>query len=173
MGSGGMVPHILNLCTRWRWVVSFTPRLLYYPEQKTLKPTGQEAGWILEPIWTRWRREKIPFHVPARNRTPVVQPVSLVTILTELSWILCVFLVVHLMVVRQIDSQSVYMHMKSMSHRFITEWPGALKGTLRWLKDERPARTEVAVQFQTFRCRLELLCMDTETGKPKQPFQGS
>jgi len=26
--SGGIVPHILNLGARQRWVVSFTPRLL-------------------------------------------------------------------------------------------------------------------------------------------------
>jgi hypothetical protein len=28
-GSGGVAPRILNLGTRWRWVVSFTPRPLY------------------------------------------------------------------------------------------------------------------------------------------------
>jgi len=28
-GSGGTAPRIFNLLTRWRWVVSFTPRLLY------------------------------------------------------------------------------------------------------------------------------------------------
>jgi len=27
-GSGGIAPRILNLCIRWRWVVSFTPRPL-------------------------------------------------------------------------------------------------------------------------------------------------
>jgi hypothetical protein len=27
-GSGAIVPHILNLGTRWRWVVNFTPRPL-------------------------------------------------------------------------------------------------------------------------------------------------
>jgi len=27
--SGGIAPHILNLSTRWSWVVSFTPWLLY------------------------------------------------------------------------------------------------------------------------------------------------
>jgi len=27
--SGGIVPHILNLGIRWRWVVSLTPRQLY------------------------------------------------------------------------------------------------------------------------------------------------
>jgi len=29
VGSGGIAARILDLCTRWRWVVSFTPWLLY------------------------------------------------------------------------------------------------------------------------------------------------
>jgi hypothetical protein len=29
LGSGGMGPRILDLRTRWKWVVSFTPRPLY------------------------------------------------------------------------------------------------------------------------------------------------
>jgi hypothetical protein len=33
LGSGGIAPRILVLGTRWRWVVSFTPRPLY-PEGK-------------------------------------------------------------------------------------------------------------------------------------------
>jgi hypothetical protein len=32
--SGGIAPRILDLGTRWRWVVSFTPRLLY-PQGKS------------------------------------------------------------------------------------------------------------------------------------------
>jgi len=28
MGSGGIVPHIVNLSTRWRWVINFMPRQL-------------------------------------------------------------------------------------------------------------------------------------------------
>jgi hypothetical protein len=28
-GSGGIAPRILDLGTRWRWMVSFTPRPLY------------------------------------------------------------------------------------------------------------------------------------------------
>jgi hypothetical protein len=31
MGSGGIYQRILNLGTRWRWMVSFTPRPLYPP----------------------------------------------------------------------------------------------------------------------------------------------
>jgi len=30
LGSGGATPLILKLYTRWRWVVSFTPRPLYF-----------------------------------------------------------------------------------------------------------------------------------------------
>jgi hypothetical protein len=32
-GSGGTAPHILDLSTRWRWVVSFTPRPLTHKER--------------------------------------------------------------------------------------------------------------------------------------------
>jgi hypothetical protein len=36
-GSGGTVPRILDLGTRWRWVVRFTPRPLY-PREKPWHP---------------------------------------------------------------------------------------------------------------------------------------
>jgi hypothetical protein len=42
--SGGIVPHILELGTRWRWVVSFTPRPLY-PQGKSLwYPLNRSLG---------------------------------------------------------------------------------------------------------------------------------
>jgi len=53
----------------------------------TLPPpvtTGQEAGWAADPVWTRWWREELRDH--AGIRIPVAQPVSVVTILTELYW---------------------------------------------------------------------------------------
>jgi len=37
LGSGGIAHCILNLGTRWRWVVSFMPRKLYYPQGKNLR----------------------------------------------------------------------------------------------------------------------------------------
>jgi hypothetical protein len=40
-GSGDIVPCILDLGTRWRWVVSFTPRPLY-PEGKS--PLDRRVG---------------------------------------------------------------------------------------------------------------------------------
>jgi hypothetical protein len=48
----GMAPHILNLGTRWRRVVTFTFLTSLLPV-----PTGQETGWVPEPVWTLLRRE--------------------------------------------------------------------------------------------------------------------
>jgi hypothetical protein len=45
-------------------------------------PTEWEAGWASETIWTKRRGEKFP--APAGNWSPVTQPLSPVTILTEL-----------------------------------------------------------------------------------------
>jgi hypothetical protein len=62
-----MVPRILDLGTR-RWVVSFMPLILPSGKEPSI-PVGWEAGWALEPVWTRWRRSKLPAHTG--NRTPV------------------------------------------------------------------------------------------------------
>jgi hypothetical protein len=42
-GSGGIAARILDLGTRWRWVVSFTPRPLY-PQRKN-PSTHWIGGW--------------------------------------------------------------------------------------------------------------------------------
>jgi hypothetical protein len=51
-------------------------------------PIVQEAGWAPEPVWTQRIDEKS--FAPARDRTPVVQPV-VSTILPELTRLLCIF----------------------------------------------------------------------------------
>jgi hypothetical protein len=33
---------------------------LFTPGEKPPVPIGQEAGWSPQPVWTRWRRKKIP-----------------------------------------------------------------------------------------------------------------
>jgi hypothetical protein len=43
-GSGSIAPRILNLGTRWRWVVSLTHRPLY-PEERT-PGTHWVGGWV-------------------------------------------------------------------------------------------------------------------------------
>jgi hypothetical protein len=56
-GKIDITPPILNLGTRRRWVISFTPRLLFHRE-RTLVSIELEACWATEPVWTFWRSEK-------------------------------------------------------------------------------------------------------------------
>jgi hypothetical protein len=42
--SGGIVPHILDLGTRWRWVVSFMPWPLYPQGKSTWYPLDRRLG---------------------------------------------------------------------------------------------------------------------------------
>jgi len=44
MGSGGVAPHILNLCTRWNWVASFTPQLLYPGERTPVQQSWSDRN---------------------------------------------------------------------------------------------------------------------------------
>jgi hypothetical protein len=71
-GSRGIVPPFLTLVL-WRWVVSFTPQLLY-PQVESLVPIGQEAGWTPHQVWMLWSRDKSL--APVRNWTPNFQPLA-------------------------------------------------------------------------------------------------
>jgi hypothetical protein len=95
--SGGKVPCILNLSTRWNWVVSFMSWPLNpqgknpYPpfscrlsRDCVVRAVGQEVGWTTVPVWVLWWREK-SYH--AGNWTPVVIAHSLITILIGLFWL--------------------------------------------------------------------------------------
>jgi hypothetical protein len=44
LGSGGIAPRILDLGTRWRWVVSFTPRPLYPRGNSPAYPLDRRLG---------------------------------------------------------------------------------------------------------------------------------
>jgi hypothetical protein len=72
-GRGVQLLLILNLSTRWWWVVSITPQPCFTPGKEPLVPTGQEAGWVPEPVWMQRLEEKSSASV--RDRTPVVQSV--------------------------------------------------------------------------------------------------
>jgi hypothetical protein len=65
LGSGDTAPRILDLGTRWRWVISFTPRPLYSkvkvspylnwaPRHRGVLGSGGIAPRILD-LGTRWR----------------------------------------------------------------------------------------------------------------------
>jgi hypothetical protein len=43
-GSEGIAPRILDLGTRWRWVVSFTPRPFYLQEKSPWYPLDRRLG---------------------------------------------------------------------------------------------------------------------------------
>jgi hypothetical protein len=44
LGERGIAPRILDLSTRWRWMVSFTPRPLYPQEKSPLYPLDRRLG---------------------------------------------------------------------------------------------------------------------------------
>jgi hypothetical protein len=62
----GITPCILDLSTRWRLVVSFTPQQLY-PRERAPSTHWIVALWSPEMVWT-WIREKFP--APAKTQTP-------------------------------------------------------------------------------------------------------
>jgi hypothetical protein len=71
-----MAPRIHDLGTRWRWVVSFTPRPLYLRERGP--GTHWIGGWVgPRAILDAVVKRKIP--TPRREsnpKTPIVQPVA-------------------------------------------------------------------------------------------------
>jgi hypothetical protein len=71
-GSGGIVPGILDLGTRWRSVVSFTPRPLYSQEKSPWYPLDRRLGRraVLDVVVKR----KIPS--PRRESKLIIPPVA-------------------------------------------------------------------------------------------------
>lgn len=72
--SGCRYPCIFNLCLRWRWVVSFTPWLLYHREKGPPIASEQGAKCASKPIWTFWRDQSLAL---AGNWTMIPQMLSL------------------------------------------------------------------------------------------------
>jgi len=69
-GNVGIAPLILNLVTKQRCVINFTPPVALPRGKQPPVPTV----WAAESVWTRWRRENIP--VPAANLTLALQSVA-------------------------------------------------------------------------------------------------
>jgi hypothetical protein len=84
-GSGCIAPRILNLCTRCRWNVSFSP-----PGRD--RGTHWIGGWVgPEPVWTQWRWEET-HRCPRWEPNPSCPARSLDTIPTELPRLLVLLL---------------------------------------------------------------------------------
>jgi hypothetical protein len=76
-GGGGIVPRILNLCTRYRWDASFKP-CPFYPWRKS--PSKRWIrGWA---VWTHGEENTLCLR---RESSPCYPACSLIIILTELS----------------------------------------------------------------------------------------
>jgi hypothetical protein len=80
LGNGDIAPRILGLGTRWRRVVSFTPREKspWYPLHRRLGGPQRRSG--------RGGEEKNFQPLPGLE-PPIIQPVAL-RYTTELSWVL-------------------------------------------------------------------------------------
>jgi hypothetical protein len=72
-GSGCIDRHFLDLCTRWRWVVSFTPRSLY-PRWKSSRNTLYMR--LGAPQIRSGRRGEGKILDPSGFRTPIPQSSS-------------------------------------------------------------------------------------------------
>jgi hypothetical protein len=73
MGEWRYSSTILDLGTcGGEWSASRSVQFI--PEKMPSVPIGQEARWVLEPIWTLWNKEK--FLAPVGNGTQVVQPAA-------------------------------------------------------------------------------------------------
>jgi hypothetical protein len=65
---------VLDLSTRWRWVVSFMHHLLYPWGKSPQYPLDRRLGGSPELVWILWRREKSL--ALARNRTLAIQSIA-------------------------------------------------------------------------------------------------
>jgi hypothetical protein len=83
-GSGGIAPHILNLGTGWRWLVSLTPQP-FYPWDKSVRfLLNRRLGGPQNQSGCRDEEKNFHHFFPCRELSRDSPARSLVTILTEL-----------------------------------------------------------------------------------------
>jgi hypothetical protein len=73
MGEWRYSSTIVGLCTRWRWVVSFSPLPLYLPGKNPRYPSDRRLGGSQSRSGSCGEEKHL---VPAENQTPAVQPVD-------------------------------------------------------------------------------------------------
>jgi hypothetical protein len=83
-GSGSIAPCNLNLGTRWRWVVSFTPRPLYPWGKSPWYPFNCRLGGLQSRSGRGGENKKKSHHCLCRELNPGHLARSLATVLTEL-----------------------------------------------------------------------------------------
>jgi hypothetical protein len=75
-GSGDITPHILDICTRLRWVVSFTPRPLYSQGKGPWCPLDKRLGGPQSRSGRGGKKKNSQPRRESNPRTPIVQPVA-------------------------------------------------------------------------------------------------
>jgi hypothetical protein len=73
-GSGGMAPRILDLGTRWRWVVSFKPRTFYSQGKNPRYPLDRRLGG--PQIWSGRDGEEKNSQLPPELEPPIIHSVA-------------------------------------------------------------------------------------------------
>jgi len=66
-----MAPLILNLSTRWMWVVTFALCL----RRNSPHPTEWVTGWATEPVWAFWRKVYFLFG-ESNNDSAIMWPLA-------------------------------------------------------------------------------------------------
>jgi hypothetical protein len=73
MGSVGIASCILNLGSRWKWVVSSAPRPLYHRSKSPRIHWVGGCGWTPVAVWTwrRWEKSLLPVQgIELRSSSP-------------------------------------------------------------------------------------------------------
>jgi hypothetical protein len=93
-GSDGIAPHILDLSTRWKWVVSFTPWLLYPQGKSPWYPLDRRLGW---PHSWSGSGDEVKNSQPLLGLEPPIIQSVVQCYITELSWLLLSYIMFILM----------------------------------------------------------------------------
>jgi hypothetical protein len=78
---------ILDLDTRYRWVVSFTHWQLYPRANSPTIPICHDTGWAPEAVWTRQSTEESLALLEIEPRTCSMQLVTLLLRLNPVDWV--------------------------------------------------------------------------------------
>jgi hypothetical protein len=73
-GCRGVAPCILNLCTKWSWMVSFTPMLVYPQGKRPCYPLDRRLGGPQSQ--PRCSGEEKKSHPMPGLEPPIIQPVT-------------------------------------------------------------------------------------------------
>jgi hypothetical protein len=83
-GSGGIAPHIIDLSTKWWWVVWFMPQLIYPQRKSPCYPLHRKLGGTQS--WSGCGGEGKNSYPLPELKPPIIQPITQ-RYTTELFWL--------------------------------------------------------------------------------------